>query len=67
MYKMALNCRQVTTNDHCWVVLNVFGEHMEGYDPADDSYIQHDKYGFQAKKIFLSKRFIFKHGRRKVP
>jgi glycosyltransferase involved in cell wall biosynthesis len=66
-YKKALNCRQITKGDNSWKILNVYGVHIEGYDSVTESYIQHDKYGFQADKIFLSKRFIFKHGRRKVP
>ncbi|MGQ9720641.1 MAG: glycosyltransferase family 2 protein [Candidatus Jordarchaeum sp.] len=66
-YKKALNCRQLTKNLECWKLLDVFGEHIEGYDPVTGSYLQHDKYGFQANKIFLSKRFFFKHGKRKVP
>jgi len=66
-YKKALNCRQITKNDNCWKILDVFGMHMEGYNPGTESYIQHDKYGFQVKNIFLSKKLIFKHGRREVP
>ncbi len=63
----AKHCRHVTTDDNCWKVFDVHGMQIEGYDPADGSYVQHDKFGFQAPKSFLSKKFIFKHGRRKAP
>jgi glycosyltransferase involved in cell wall biosynthesis len=65
--RKALNCRQLTKNFNCWKILGVFGVHIEGYDPDTGSYIQHDKYGFQVNKLFLSKKFIFKHGKRRVP
>jgi len=66
-YKKAMNCRQLTKGNNSWKVLNVYGVHIEGYDSIKGTYIQHDKYGFQVKKIFLSKKFIFKHGKRKIP
>jgi len=66
-YKSVKNCRQLTAGENCWKIINVYGVHMEGYDPESGSYIQHEKFGFQAKKIFLSKKFIFKHGRRNTP
>jgi glycosyltransferase involved in cell wall biosynthesis len=64
-YKSAKRCRHLTQGDNCWKLLDVFGVHIEGYNPEDGSYIQQDKFGFQTRKQFLSKRFIFKHGIRR--
>jgi glycosyltransferase involved in cell wall biosynthesis len=64
-YRSAKRCRHLTQGDNCWKLLDVFGVHLEGYNPEDGSYIQQDKFGFQTRKQFLSKRFIFKHGIRR--
>jgi glycosyltransferase involved in cell wall biosynthesis len=64
-YKSAKRCRHITTDDNCWKLLEVFGNHIEGYNPETESYIQEEKYNFLFKKQFLSKKFIFKHGIRR--
>jgi len=61
-YKSVKNCRQLTTGDNCWKIINVYGFQIEGYDPDTGTYIQHDKYNFQIKKQFLSRKWIFKYG-----
>jgi len=61
-YKNAKSDKHLTSTDNCWKCLDIIANHIEGYDPEKETYIQHDKYNFLIRKQFLSKKWIFKYG-----
>jgi glycosyltransferase involved in cell wall biosynthesis len=61
----ARRCRDVTRGGNTWMVLGVTAVHLDGYDTQNGSYVQHAKYDFMARDLFLSGTFLFRHGRRK--